>query len=101
MCDHPNREAAMVVVREKADGVPAVWCDPCLVDLVKALNDGGVPTVASCCGHGQRDGSIILADDRELVIRPFIPFDGVLYEQQRERSRVSDGRAQQSAVPGE
>lgn len=70
MCDHsPNREAAMVVVQ------PGVWCDPCLVPLVKALNDGGLPTVASCCGHGKQDGSIVLADGRELLIRPFVPFN--------------------------
>jgi len=63
----------MVVVRE---GVPdetgkrrgGVWCDPCLVPIVKALNDGGVRTVASCCGHGKRPGTIALADGRWLVI---------------------------------
>lgn len=64
MCDHPNREAAMVVVSE------GVWCDPCLVPLVKALNDGGLPTVASCCGHGRCLGSIALADGRNLVLAP-------------------------------
>lgn len=80
---HSGREAAMVVLS------PKVWCDPCIAPLVKALNDGDVPTVASCCGHGDRDGSIVLADGRELVIRPFVPFDGVLYEQQALRSRVS------------
>lgn len=53
---------------------PKVWCDPCLAPLVKALNDGGLPTVASCCGHGKRDGSVVLADGRELVIREFVPF---------------------------
>lgn len=62
MCNHPNREAAMVVI---ADGI---WCDPCLVPLVKALNEGGVRTVASCCGHGKNAGSIALADGRWLVI---------------------------------
>lgn len=54
-------------------GRDGVWCDPCLVPLIKALNDGGVRTVASCCGHGCRNGSIILADGRELVIRRFEP----------------------------
>lgn len=64
MCDHPNREAAMVVVRE------GVWCDPCLEPLVRALNDGGLRTVASCCGHGKRMGNVALADGRELLIAP-------------------------------
>lgn len=63
MCDHaPNREAAMVKVAER------VWCDPCLVPLVKALNDAGMPTVASCCGHGRRPSTVALADGREVIV---------------------------------
>lgn len=50
-----------------------VWCDPCIAPLVKALNDGGLPTVASCCGHGKRSGSIVLADGCELTIGTFDP----------------------------
>lgn len=49
-----------------------VSCDPCLAPIVRALNEGGVRTrtVASCCGHGERLGSIALADGRQLVIVP-------------------------------
>lgn len=47
---------------------PNVWCDPCIAPLVKALNDGGIRTVASCCGHGAANGNIALADGRELLI---------------------------------
>lgn len=68
MCDHANREAAMVVLAVDAAGVPTVWCDPCLAPLVKALNDAGIATVASCCGHGRQPGTVALADGRELVI---------------------------------
>lgn len=73
MCDHENREAAMVVLdpgTPERHGRDGVWCDPCLVPLVKALNDGGVRTVASCCGHGAKDGSICLTDGRVLRIYP-------------------------------
>lgn len=45
-----------------------VWCDPCLVPLVKALNDAGIRTIASCCGHGYRPGWIALADGQHLVV---------------------------------
>lgn len=75
MCDHENREAAMVTV------APWVWCDPCLAPLVKAINDSpdmpvtisrrsGHPlrTLASCCGHGKAPGRITLADGRELLL---------------------------------
>lgn len=70
MCDHSNREAAMVITHRDPDGRPAVWCDPCLEPLIRALNDGGVRTVASCCGHGKQPGNVALADGRELVIAP-------------------------------
>lgn len=62
MCDHSPREAASVHI---SDGV---WCDPCLEPIIRALNDAGVQTVASCCGHYHRPGNIALADGRELVI---------------------------------
>ena len=44
--------------------------DNCIVPLVKALNDAGVETVASCGGHGRQYGNIALADGRELLIVP-------------------------------
>lgn len=69
MCDQRPPEPAMVVL-ERKDGRPAVWCDPCIAPLVAALNSGGLRTVASCCGHGRRPGQIALADGRELFITP-------------------------------
>jgi hypothetical protein len=43
--------------------------DACIADIVRALNDGGVITTGSCCGHGRSDGSILLADGREIIIK--------------------------------
>lgn len=68
MCDHDPREDAMVVLERDSGGRPTVWCDPCLADLVQALNDAGLVTVASCCGHGHRPGQVSLADGRELAL---------------------------------
>jgi hypothetical protein len=42
--------------------------DLCIADIVAALNAANIPTVASCCGHGQMDASITLADGREILI---------------------------------
>lgn len=42
--------------------------DRCIAPLVKALNDAGVFTVGSCCGHGRGSGAIALADGRELKV---------------------------------
>lgn len=62
------REERMVIIERDEDGTPTVWCDPCIAPLVKALNDAGIRTVASCCGHSHRPGNIALADGRWLVI---------------------------------
>jgi hypothetical protein len=68
MCDHPNREEAMTVLQRDPDGVPTVWCDPCVAPIVDALNAAGHPTIASCCGHGRRPGRIDLADGTALLV---------------------------------
>lgn len=44
--------------------------DRCIAPIVKALNDAGITTDASCCGHNNRPGNISLADGRELIIAP-------------------------------
>ena len=44
--------------------------DACIAPLVKALNDAGFATIASCCGHGDAWGKIALTDGRELLIAP-------------------------------
>ena len=60
-----------------SDNVPCSSCgkvpgdsgiDPCLDNIIKALNNNGIETVASCCGHGRQPGSIILKDGREIII---------------------------------
>jgi hypothetical protein len=47
-----------------------VQVDNCLAAIVRALNEGGVATAMSCCGHGEGDGFIVLADGRILAVLP-------------------------------
>lgn len=42
--------------------------DACIAPLVQALNDAGIYTANSCCGHGKRPGQIILHDGRVLIV---------------------------------
>ena len=42
--------------------------DSCIADLVNALNEAGIYTSQSCCGHGKGDGRIDLHDGRVLFI---------------------------------
>jgi hypothetical protein len=46
--------------------------DKCIHQIVAALNAGGVATAACCCGHGKQDGSIVLEDGRELLVRKYM-----------------------------
>lgn len=43
--------------------------DRCIAPLVDALNKAGIYTASCCCGHGLGNGSILLHDGRELVIK--------------------------------
>ncbi len=74
MCDHTNepggREAAMTVIDRDDAGTPTVWCDPCIAPLITALNEAGLSTIASCCGHGRYPGWVMLRDGRDIVIYP-------------------------------
>jgi hypothetical protein len=42
--------------------------DYCIARIVAALNAANIKTLASCCGHGIKEGSIILEDGMELVM---------------------------------
>ena len=50
--------------RQKVVGI-----DACIAPIVKALNEGGIKTMQSCCGHGKASyGRIDLMDGRKLHI---------------------------------
>lgn len=59
---HLDRERKMV------NAIDGIHCDPCIAPIVRALNQAGVPTVASCCGHGFCPGWIALKDGRQIMI---------------------------------
>ena len=42
--------------------------DTCIAPIVQALNDAGIYTANSCCGHGKGEGIIFLHDGRILRI---------------------------------
>jgi len=42
--------------------------DKCIAPLVQSLNDCGLQTIASCCGHNHQPGRISLEDGREILI---------------------------------
>lgn len=53
-------------------GNKVAFCDYCVAPFVVALNAGGIRTLASCCGHGKIDMSIIVEKDYneyEIIIK--------------------------------
>ena len=55
-----------------AEYIKEVGVDACIAPLVKALNDAGIRTRTSCCGHGRTLGRIQLVDGRTLEIIGFL-----------------------------
>lgn len=53
MCKHGEFETIVINGRKTA-------VDKCLVQYVKALNDADIQTSMCCCGHGERDGFILV-----------------------------------------
>jgi hypothetical protein len=75
MCQERNSVKLTVIVPPHLsftgiERLKPVGIDRCIAPLVRALNEGGVYTVASCCGHGRGFGNIALGDGRELIICP-------------------------------
>ena len=53
MCQHGEVEKVIIGDRE-------VPIDKCIAPIVRALNNGGILTGISCCGHGEGDGAIMI-----------------------------------------
>lgn len=76
MCTWGTTETVRIAAGWNGSGRPHrtlgydIPVDACIADLVKALNDGGVVTRDSCCGHGRGPGMIRLRDGRRLVVEP-------------------------------
>ena len=70
MCEHGAKATQVRLAKARSGGRTHAPVDPCIAPLVQALNDAGIQTSASCCGHGHRPGIINLSDGRELIVMP-------------------------------
>ncbi len=75
-CRHCGKDPIPVYVKIPADlnhTVVKRWryvqIDACIADIVRALQVSGIYTRASCCGHGDQPGNIMLQDGRILEIK--------------------------------
>lgn len=81
MCEHGDTVPVEVMVlaplaHEGVDTRKVKPIDRCIASIVKALDDGGVYMLGSCCGHGKqtkagayRGGEILLADGRIIRVQ--------------------------------
>lgn len=74
MCKHGETEAVKVKINAKLSHTGKaywknVYIDKCIATIVRALQRGNIDMLYSCCGHGERDGEILLVDGRILSIK--------------------------------
>lgn len=74
MCKHGDTIDLMVnVPADLSSTGQAIWkvkpIDRCIFPIVDALIDAKIYTRSCCCGHDKSDGSILLQDGRELIIK--------------------------------
>lgn len=49
----------------------AVPVDRCIAPLVQELNNRGIVTLGSCCGHGIFNGDIVIAAESEPLLKHY------------------------------
>ncbi len=62
-----GKTVKMKVRNRKGGALYEANIDECIAPIIKSLQDAGVVTITSCCGHGRTDGYILL-EDRLLII---------------------------------
>jgi len=66
MCKWGTRKPVNVIRRANPsveDGWHRVMVDSCIADEIQMLNDNGVITLNSCCGHGKGEPNCLVAEE--------------------------------------
>jgi len=72
MCEK-GQTIKMKLIGRMGEPAREVDIDKCIAPIIKALNEGGILTKSSCCGHGG-DGYILLQDGRGFLLKPLGEF---------------------------
>lgn len=63
----------------RKDGIDYCHVDACIQPLVQAINDAGIQTINSCCGHGQIPTTVALNDGRYVIVaKDFAEFKQIM-----------------------
>lgn len=73
MCKWGTDEIVEVTMQPFKPYHPTEWkkkckIDKCIAPIVQVLEENGIRMLASCCGHGKCNGTILLLDFTEIVI---------------------------------
>ena len=68
MCNWGNTAKVRLMKPKEISGKIEVNVDRYIAPLVQLLNDCGIETISSCCGHGKMPASIILNGGLEITI---------------------------------
>lgn len=60
MCEWNNLSLVKLCQPKEVSGREVVPVDSCIASLVQRLNDIGLHTLGSCCGHNKRGLSVII-----------------------------------------
>lgn len=85
MCEHGTLKMVRLC-KPRQSGRIAVPVDYCIADEVQKMNDSGVVTVSSCCGHGNGkphalvdEISLKLLQSLGYETQPYVYADGETY----------------------
>ncbi|MBQ4899343.1 hypothetical protein KB559_10890 [Paenibacillus sp. Marseille-P2973] len=69
MCKHGTTKPVKLNTPRMVSGNQVVDVDACIADEIQELNDMGIITIGSCCGHGA-DGEIphVLIEEESVTI---------------------------------
>lgn len=70
MCEY-GTDKEVILCKPRENGMKTVKVDSCIAPLIQILNDYGIETVSSCCGHGKTDHSYIRIHPKNIMIQKF------------------------------
>ena len=70
MCKQ-GMDAEVTFCEPRENGMITVKIDSCIAPLIQTLNDYGIETVSSCCGHGKTNHSYIRIHPKNIMIQKF------------------------------
>jgi len=63
MCEWGNQKQVRLCQPREVSGRTTAMVDSCIADAVQRLNDAGIHTLGSCCGHAKVPPNVIVEEN--------------------------------------